>query len=245
MHRLRPSVLLRGSDEVLRAALVVATQALFLWMFLAADPLEQAGASESALRFASDWRHGMTGNSLIYMPGFFATAGALWLYGRNENRDRMARRLLALCAIAALAAAFGAAPGARMAAWDFQAATSSALPAVLPRPTVLGAVRGLYTLATWSVFVLACRSALAGRSWRPFVLPAIMAIGLALIRPWTVGDFTTLWTDRAAAGDPVACASAVAVVAMVALLGGAQRSQSRSNPPCAAGTRRAETTSSR
>jgi hypothetical protein len=215
-------------------------------MFLAADPLEQAAGSDAALRFASDWRHGMTGNSFLYMPGFFATAGALWLYGRHGDGKRIVRRLLALGAIAAVAAALGAAPGARMVALDFQAATLSALPAALPRPTLLGAVRGLYTLATWSVFVLACRSALEDRSWRAFVLPAIMAIGLALIRPWTVDDFTTLWTERAAAGDPVACTSAAAVVAMAALLAAnSQRSQSRSNPPCAAGTRRAETTSSR
>jgi hypothetical protein len=246
MHRLRPSVLLRGSEPLLIGALVVTTQAIFLWMFLAADPLEQAAASEAALRFASDWRHGMTGNSLLYMPGFFATAAALWLYGRGGDRVRVAVRLLGLCAIAAVVAALGSAAGARIAGADFQAATLAALPAVLPRPSVLGAVRGIYTLATWSVFVLACRHALDDRSWRPFVLPAIMAIGLALIRPWTVGDFNTLWKDRAVAGDPVACVSAAAVIAMVALLAAsAQRSQSRSNPPCAAGTRRAETTSSR
>jgi hypothetical protein len=246
MHRLRPSVLLRGPDGVLRTALVIATQALFLWMFLAADPLEQAAQSEAGLRFASDWRHGMAGNSLLYMPGFFATAAALWLYNRSGDRRRVAARLLALGGIAMVAAALGAAAGARMAAGDFAAATLAVLPAVLPRPSILGAVQGLYTLATWSAFVLACRTALEERAWRPFVLPAIMTIGLALIRPWTVDDFTTLWKDRVAARDPVACASAAAVVVMVGLLAGSyQRSQSRSNPPCATGTRRAETTSSR
>jgi hypothetical protein len=236
----------RNQDHILTTVLVVATQAIFLWMFLAADPLEQAGASESALRFASDWRHGMTGNSFLYMPGFFATAAALWLYDGSGDRRLVAARLLALCVIALVAAALAAAPGARMAAGDFEAATRAVLPAVLPRPSILGAVRGLYTLATWSAFVLACRTALEERTWRPFVLPAIMAVGLALIRPWTVDDFTTLWKDRVAAGDPVACASAAAVVAMVALLAASnQRSQRRSKPPCAAGTRRAETTSSR
>lgn len=215
-------------------------------MFLAADPLEQAAGSEAGLRFASDWRHGMAGNSFLYMPGFFATAAALWLYARDRDRAAMVRRLPTLGAIALLAAALAAAPGARLAAWDFHAATSTALPAVLPYPTLLGAVRGLYTLATWSVFVLACRRALEHRSCRPFVLPAIMGIGLALIRPWTVGDFTTLWKDRIAAGDPVACGSAGAAVALIALLAASsQRSQSRSKPPCAAGTRRAETTSSK
>ena len=58
-----------------------------------------------------------------------------------------------------------------------------------------------------------------------------MTIGLALIRPWTVDDFTTLWIDRAAAGDPIACGSAAAIVVVAGLLGATgQRSQSRSNP---------------
>ena len=246
MHRLRPSVLLRRPREIVVAALVVATQTLFLWMFLAADPLEQAVNSAAALRFASDWRHGMTGNSFLYMPGFFATAGALWLFRGTGHRSRLAGPLLALCAIAAVAALLGAAGGARMAASDFETLTLTPVPG-LPRPSLPGAARGLYTLATWSVFVLACRSALERRTWRPFVLPGIMAIGLAVIRPWTVGDFTSLWRDRATAGDPVACASAAAAIGMIVLLARAssQRSQSRSNPTCAAGTRRAETTSSR
>ena len=90
MHRLRPSVLLRGSDRVLTSGLVVAAQALFLWMFLSADPLEQVAPSAAAWRFASDWRHGMAGNSWLYMPGFFATAAALWLYARTELRPAIA-----------------------------------------------------------------------------------------------------------------------------------------------------------
>lgn len=246
MHRLRPSVLLRGSERILTSALVVAAQALFLWMFLSADPLEQVAGSEAALRFASDWRHGMTGNSWLYMPGFFATAAALWLYGRGERGAFLALNLVGLGAVAAVASALGSGVGARIAVAHFELATLTDLPAVLPRPTAIGAARGLYTLATWSVFVLASRRALVDRSWQPFVLPTILVAGLALIRPWTVGNFTTLWTDRVTAGDPVACVSAAAAVALACLLAASvQRSQSRSNPACAAGTRRAETTSSR
>lgn len=247
MHRLRPSVLLRGSDRVLTSALVVASQALFLWMFLSADPLEQMADSEAGRRFAADWRHGMAGNSWLYMPGFFATAAALWLYVRTEaRRTIVVRQVAGLCAIAALAAALGSQAGARMAVADFELATLTDLPSLLPRPSAVGAARGLYTLATWSVFVLACRRVLVTRTWRPFVLPAIMAVGLALIRPWTVNDFTTLWMDRVAAGDPVACGSAAGAAAMGGLLAAsAHRSQSRSSPTCATGTRRADTTSSR
>lgn len=247
MHRLWPSVLLCGSDRVLTSALVVASQALFLWMFLSADPLEQVADSTAGLRFAADWRHGMAGNSWLYMPGFFATAAALWLCARTEvRRTILVAHLAGLGTIAALAAVLGSQVGARMAVADFELATLTDLPTLLPRPSIVGAARGLYTLATWSVFVLACRRALSHRTWRPFVLPAIMAVGLALIRPWTVDDFTTLWMDRVAAGDPVACGSAAAAAAMAGLLAiNVQRSQSRSRPACATGTRRANTTSSR
>lgn len=247
MHRLRPSVLLRGSDQVLIAGLVVAAQTLFLWMFLSVDPLEQAAPSAAALRFASDWRHGMAGNSWLYMPGFFATAAAVWLHARTDVRPATAaKRLAGLCALAALAAALGSRAGARMAAADFELATRTGLPALLPHPSAIGAARGLYTLATWSVFVLACRRALGHWTWRPFVVPAIMAAALTLVRPWTVDEFTTLWLDRVAAGDPVAWGSAAAAAAMAGLLvASVQRSQSRSSPTCATGTRRADTTSSR
>jgi hypothetical protein len=119
--------------------------------------------------------------------------------------------------------------GARRAVADFEQATGTSLPAPLPYPSAVGAVRALYTLATWSVFVLACRRGLADRAWRLFVVTAILTVGLVLIRPWTVGDFTSLWRDRAAAGDPVACGSAAAALAIAWLLAASiQRNQSRS-----------------
>ena len=225
----------------------MAAQTLFLWLFLFGDLLEQAAPSAAALRFASDWRHGMAGNSWLYMPGFFATAAAVWLYaGTGVQPANAVKHLAGLGAVAALAAALGSHAGARMAAADFELATLTGLPALAIYPSAIGAARGLYTLATWSVFVFACRRALGHWTWRPFVVPAIMAAGLALVRPWTVDDFTTLWLDRMVAGDPVACGSAAAAAAMAGLLAASlQRSQSRSSPTYATGTRRADTTSSK
>jgi hypothetical protein len=118
-----------------------------------------------------------------------------------------------------------------MAAAELTGATGIVLPPVLPAPSALGVARGLFTLGTWSVFVLACRTALVDRTWHPFVLPAILAIGLGLVRPWTVDDFVGLWRERLAAGDVVASASLAAAVVMAGLLAAAaQRSQSRSKP---------------
>lgn len=247
MRRLRPSLLLRGSEARLTAALVLAAQTLFLWMFLSADPIERLARGDLAvLLFASDWRHGMAGNSWLYMPGFFAVAAAVWLCGRHSPVPAIVTHLSASAAAATFVAAAGSILGARLAADQLLISTGIALGAALPGPSAIGTARGLYTLATWTSFVLACRHALAHRTWRPFIVPAVMSIGLALIRPWMVDDFTTLWAQRVATGDLIACTSAAAIPALATLLGaGVQRSQSRANPNCAAGTRRAATTSSR
>jgi hypothetical protein len=96
------------------------------------------------------------------------------------------------------------------------------------------------------MFVIACRVALVERRWQPLLLPAGLSIGLALIRPWTVDDFTGLWSARVAEGDAIALLSLVSVGAMAAMLAvAAQRNQRRASPTCQAETRRAETTISR
>lgn len=217
MHRLRPSVLLQRPDRVLSVFLLAAAQALFFWMFLSADPIETVGRSERALAFAADWRHGMAGNSWLYMPGFFATAAAVWLHAGVTARVT-AGPLAAIGLAAFLAAALASPAGAHVAVSEFRHLVPIDRPATLPRFTALAAVQGLYTLVTWTVFVLACRRALEHRTWRPFVPPALLTIGLMVIRPWTVGDFTSLWLRRIAAADPVACASAAAVPLLAVLL---------------------------
>jgi hypothetical protein len=215
--------------RALTLALLAACQTLFLWMFLATDPLEQLAESGSAriagggtpavaLRFASDWRHGMSGNSWLYMPGFLAVAAALWLHARTTQRRRTARETLAAGLVALVAAALGSAAGARDAASAFALAEHLPMPAALPQPSFQAVWRGVYTLATWSVFVLASRQALTTRSLRPFALPALMSVGLALVRPWTVDDFVSLWRERALAGDPIACASLACGAVVTALL---------------------------
>jgi hypothetical protein len=59
--------------------------------------------------------------------------------------------------------------------------------------------------------VVACRRALARRSLVPLLIVPPMTVVLALIRPWTVGDFTALWIARASDADPIALTSAIAV----------------------------------
>jgi putative ABC transport system permease protein len=190
---------------------VLASQALFLWMFFAAGGLEHA-ADMSALdpsaayAFASRWRHGMAGGSPLYMPGFFATAIVTWYWtGRLSTRVLMVR-CAALMALATLLAILAAPSGIALVVESFERVTGIALQA----PTGPGAVRvaqGLYTLINWTSFVVAGHRALAGRTLKPFWVPALLSVGLALGRPITVGDFTGFWTERVAAGDAVAIVS--------------------------------------
>jgi hypothetical protein len=136
--------------------------------------------------------------------------------------------------------------GTRLVLHDLATATGIVVPSAPRLVSAVGALQGLYTLATWTVFVIGCRVALVERRWQPFVLPAGLSIGLALIRPWTVDDFTGLWRGRVAEGDAIAVLSLVSVAAMAALLAlAAQRNQRRSSPTCHAETRRAETTITR
>lgn len=226
-------------DRWVRAAtlvLLTAGDLAFLWMFLSTDPLlqlaadapEPAGMADRARGFAADWRHGMAGNSWVYMPGFFVTAAALWLHARRAPpRHGTGERLLA--GFVALVCAFaGAMPGSCLVARSFVDSTGVALAAPIPAPSAAGAFIGLYTLATWSVFVLACRQALVHRALRPFVAPAILSGGLAVLRPWTVDDFLSHWAAGVSTGNTVAILSLSLVFVLAALLAAAD---SRSAKP--------------
>jgi hypothetical protein len=70
----------------------------------------------------------------------------------------------------------------------------------------------VYTLITWSVFIAGSRRAFVRRSPRPLAPVLPMTAILAAIRPWTVGDFSTLWITGVATGNIVAIGSLAAWV---------------------------------
>jgi hypothetical protein len=235
--------------------LLVAADAVFLWMFLATDPLDQFGRAinqsnpsiaAAAFGIAAEWRHGMAGNSWIYMPGFFLTAAAIWLHSRTARTAHASVEQVA-AAIAGLAVAFAAVPrGWPAVAYEFAVQTGIAVPGA-PGISATGAVSGGYTLLTWEVFVLACRRALVHKTWRPFVAPAILTGGLALLRPWTVNDFTSHWAGGIAAGDLSAHASLALVLMLSGLLAASERSHrshNQTSPFRPVAKRRAERTKS-
>jgi hypothetical protein len=203
-------------------ALFVA-QTFFLWMFLAAAPIE-ALADDGALRapgdgdvaveayrFAANWRHGMAGNSPIYMPGFFALAIAAWLWSATKTLGQLVIEGGGLLLVS-LAVAWGCANAAEpviLASLERGVGSSAAAP--WPTPPWRAVLQGLYTAAAWMTVVVSCRRALAHRSFAPLLVVPPVAVVLALIRPWTVDDFAKLWITRIARGDVVALASAIAI----------------------------------
>lgn len=232
MPELRPSVLLRRSDRALKAGSLVVAQALFLWMFLATDPLEQlarmgafgasSDAHDRAFAFAAAWRHGMSGNSPLYMPGFFAVAAAVWIWSEAWHR-RVVRSYAISLAVAFAAACVAAPVGTAAALASFHTFSGFAPPPSVPFASRGAMFAAAYTLLTWTAFVAGSRAALLRRSWRPVAPVPPLTAGLVIVRPWTVDEFTTTWWTRCVDGDPTAIGSAVLIPLLATLLTGRLR----------------------
>jgi hypothetical protein len=236
MPKLRPSVLLRPAHGALKAAALAAAQALFLWMFLAANPLEQLatagafgadpGVRDRAFVFAADWRHGMSQNSPLYMPGFFAVAVAVWIW--SETVGARLWRSVAAALAAAFAIACAAAPAGTAAVLaSFHAVSGIETSRSVPSASAGAMFAATYTLVTWTVFVLGCRVAVARLSLLPLAPAPFLTAGLIALRPWTVGDFTNTWWTRSLEGDPTAIMSAVLIPLLATFLVGRTRRRDR------------------
>src|SRR5687767_1308759 len=104
---------IRRLKFLVRSTFVLLACAFFLWMFFAAATLERTAelgwispspgrdARAVAYDFAARWRHGMAGNSPIYMPGFFAVAIAMWFWSAGKSLRRTVAEGLLLVAAAA------------------------------------------------------------------------------------------------------------------------------------------------
>jgi hypothetical protein len=151
----------------------------------------------------------MAGNSPLYMPGFFAVAAASWLFVEKApgNLRALAAGLIAASVLAAAAAPFGSVlvvssfMGQHNLQGDFRAEAVSSR----------AIATGLYTLVTWTVFVLGSRAALGRRTLLPLLPVPLLTAVLAAARPWTVDEFTAVWWRRIGEADVYALGSAAAV----------------------------------
>ena len=200
------------------ASLALVACTLFLWMFFAASTLERTAdvggisgppgrdARAVAYEFAAKWRHGMAGNSPIYMPGFFAAAVALWFWSAGKSFLRVVAEGAILISAASLCAALLAPIGAPLVRRDFVTQEGFTVSAATSGTWVAFA-QGVYSLLTWSTFIIAARFSVTLRSPMPLLVPLVLNIVLALVRPWTVADFTSRWMRQTLAGETTAVVS--------------------------------------
>lgn len=199
-------------------------------MFLSAECLELMADSDRILgrpgenarfiayQFAANWRHGMAGNSWLYMPGFYAVALAGWYWARSLPMRRLWLQGLALALLADLSARLLAPTGALLVIQAFEYKSGFLCHGAAATPSLRGSFVGLYTLITWCSFVIGCQQALCRQSLRPLLPAVVLTLALALIRPWTAGDFTELWLRAVLDGNQVAIVSLLAIPALAALL---------------------------
>ncbi len=191
----------------------------FLWMFFAAATLEHTAelggispvpgrdARAVAYEFAARWRHGMAGNSPIYMPGFFAVAVAIWFWSAGKSLARMLVEGLVLVGVAAVCAALLAPYTAPRLLSDFVAKEGFNVSKASSSGTWVAWAQGVYSLLTWCTVIIAARWSITRKSLKPLLIPLGLNLILALVRPWTVADFTSEWVKQTREGEPVAVVS--------------------------------------
>ena len=171
----------------------------------------------------------MAGNSWIYMPGFFATAAAIWLHARRASpREAFGHR--AVAGLIAVIVAIAAGPAGSSSVIRAFREVSGLQVADIRYSSPAALLNGTYTLFTWSVFVIACRAALTRRTLRPFAAPALLSIGLALLRPWTVDDFVDDWVAGVTAGGGPATLSLALIFVVTLLLLACERQSAQPQP---------------
>ena len=212
------------------SAFMLVTCIFFLWMFFVAATLERtadmgwisasAGTDSRpvAYEFAARWRHGMSGNSPLYMPGFFAVAIASWFWCDKKSLLRILSEGLTLLVVAAVCAAVLAPYAATRIVSSFSEQAAVSVSQFCTAGTWIAWAQGFYSLLTWTTVIVASRWSIKLRSPKPLLIPVVLNFVLAFVRPWTVADFTSQWLKETLAGEPTAVISFLLVPILSAFL---------------------------
>ncbi len=205
--------------SIITTSLALIACVLFLWMFFAAATLERTAelggisvhpgqdARALAYEFAARWRHGMAGNSPLYMPGFFAAAVAIWFWCAAKSLPRMLAEGALLVSAASVCAALLAPFTTTRILEGFVAQEGVTVSHVTSSGTWVAYAQGIYSLLTWGTVIIAARWTIKLRSVKPLLIPLALNLVLAIVRPWTVADFTSQWMRQTLAGETVAVIS--------------------------------------
>jgi hypothetical protein len=206
---------------------------MFLWMFFCGESVEQTAkqglcghSGEDFIRtaelFAARWRHGMAGNAVLYMPGFYAVGVVTWLWSMGRNVRRILVEEAVLIAIATTLGAWLAPWGAPAAIHAFERAAGVKAASMAGGFTPASAAEAIYTLITWSAGMVCGRIAVSRRSLRPLGLPVVMNVILLIVRPWAVNGYTSQWVQDLSLAMPEAVLSLIAAPVLLACLIGVQ-----------------------
>jgi hypothetical protein len=210
--------------------LTLAACIYFLGMFFAAATLERTadlGGFSSvsgqdvrvpAHEFAARWRHGMAGNSPLYMPGFFATALAIWLWCGGRSLRRTLVEGAAIIVVASWGATVLAPFAAPKIIAEFQIQRGFILSNAVASGTWIAFAQGVYTLLTWSALIVASRFSARRRSFTPMVVPFVLYVVLALVRRWTMTDISSSWSNQILALEPAAVISFLLIPIMATFM---------------------------
>jgi hypothetical protein len=220
----------QGRQRKLATFALFIADAFFLWMFFSAEGLELAGQTGQvavgsgidpvrfAAEFSASWRHGMAGGWPLYMPGFFVTAVAIWLWSEGRSILHLMFHATAIIVTATLAALILSPVGASLVAGAFEQQTGLHVERPLPGTTIAGVISGLYTLLTWQTFIGSGRCALTEMSFKPYIPAVILTLGLGLVRPMLVDDFVSLWSRRVFEKNPAAIVSLLLIPILATFL---------------------------
>lgn len=164
----------------------------------------------------------MAGNSPLYMPGFFAVAIAMWFWCDRKSVPRMLAEGAMLMFAASVCAALLAPFAAPRILDGFLTQGAFAVSHAKSSGTWVASAQGIYSLLTWSTVIIASRFAVRLRSFKPLLIPLILNLVLALVRPWTVADFTSQWVRQALAGETVAVISLLFVPILASFMAWAE-----------------------
>jgi hypothetical protein len=199
----------------------LSAQALFLYMFFSAGRIEKLAEDEAispvpgidvraeAMRYAAEWRHGMTVGWWLYMPGFFATGVSAWFWSQSRSAVQLGSEGVVAMAGGTILALVASESGGAEAVSDFVRDTGFRVSSSSVGLTGTTIAQGVYTLLAWTAFSICGRNCIERRSFKPLLWPAVLGCVLIAVRPFTLDDAGSIWAGRALAGDPVAVVSAI------------------------------------
>jgi hypothetical protein len=197
---------------------------LYVWMFVASEGvvlLAKQGACTGpdvvvAKQFAGDWRHGLTGHSPLYMPGFFLLAATTWLWANDQRARQLLREALPLLGLALIVGIAFAPIGTEYLVHELEARQAvTCTKATTTDVSLWRLFLCLFTMTSLSIVSAGVNRAVT-RGWRVLRIPAVFAVAATALRPPT--RWPVFWARAIAAGDIVAVGSVIFIVTVIGML---------------------------